>query len=438
MTELDDDLHSATADLRRQVAGMSVPEYRVDRNRPGTIRRARVLAAAVVIGLLAAGVVLVQSDPGGVITGNRADMAGPTEVTDGELDVTTDPVESTEPTGGQTQQLTSATSGEYLVPLPFGSAWNADETHLLLYRTGSSSPAYLVIDVATGEQIGEAVVDPPDIEQVYWHPTNPDLLVFAAGNELRSWSVNERRESTLHRFVGCDRVDSGSTPVPPSSGGLMGLLCYADGDTFMLAFELDTGREIRVITDGREAPRPAPSGTRFAVGASDGSVGILDADLDPTGVSIDLEGDQFVVVGDGAGGEYLAAAQYQGDEIGSLVLHPIDGTPARVIVGPSSGDEYPPSGTWLSASTNSSSVALTIRGVDDDRTNASALAGKVLVFDSGDRSGQPRFVADHGGAARHEYWSTNFVSLSPSGRWLIWSSDGRSDRVETFIVELPE
>src|SRR5262245_43297863 len=53
------------------------------------------------------------------------------------------------------------------------SAWNADESRLILYAVGGGHQLY---DGKTYALIKSLAINPPDLEQVYWDTTDPDLL----------------------------------------------------------------------------------------------------------------------------------------------------------------------------------------------------------------------------------------------------------------------
>src|SRR6185436_9925775 len=53
------------------------------------------------------------------------------------------------------------------------SAWNADESRLLLYHVGRGHELY---DGRTYRFLRLLDINPADSEQVYWHTTDPDVL----------------------------------------------------------------------------------------------------------------------------------------------------------------------------------------------------------------------------------------------------------------------
>jgi hypothetical protein len=99
---------------------------------------------------------------------------------------------------------------------------------------------------------------------------------------------------------------------------------------------------------------------------------------------------------------------------GTLVRHRLDTGEARVIIGPSLGYPYPPSGTHISA--------IGPYGLADVNT------GQVL------RVAHARTRADKG---QWGYWSETHATISPSGTRILFGSDWMgSDTVDTYVVDL--
>ena len=357
------------------------------------------------------------------------DLAGPDEdSTDLSPSVTERPDESALPPSPLIGQLTSAAPGQFLVPLADHGSWSADESKLLLYSTGAPSASHVAVDTASGDVIVELLLDPPDVEQVYWHPQDPDRLVYATGPSLLSYSVSTEQTVELHRFDGCDHVGSGVLPVAPSPTGIVSLLCESDDGTSQVSYDLVTGAEQRVATLSDTAAFPSPSGSRF-VRWNDTTVSVLDENMVETGVVLDVQGNLFSLIATSDGREWAATTLFDGPNTGTLVLLPLDGVGDPVVViGEANGDPFPPSGTRISASANT--VVVSTRGPIDG-----GLAGLVIAVDVADPTNPgPRWTFAHNGADTHDYWSSVFVSASPSGRYVAYSTDLGTDQVNTFIA----
>ena len=147
------------------------------------------------------------------------------------------------------------------------------------------------------------------------------------------------------------------------------------------------------------------------------------------GVSFDLGGAVLTMIASEQG-DQAVVAHFDGDSIGSVVLVPLDGSPAAVVVGPEQGDEYPPSGTQISGVGDR--VAFTTAGpVADD------LGGRLVSvtgFLDGTDAASIVQALPHDSEGLHDYWSRAFVSLSPSGRWIAYTSDQGRDRVDVFVT----
>ncbi|MFI5327859.1 MAG: hypothetical protein ACHQ7H_16625, partial [Candidatus Rokuibacteriota bacterium] len=61
------------------------------------------------------------------------------------------------------------------------SAWNADESRMVLYQVGSGHKLY---DGRDYSFIRALDIAPNEIEGVFWHTTDPDLVFYASGNRI--------------------------------------------------------------------------------------------------------------------------------------------------------------------------------------------------------------------------------------------------------------
>lgn len=465
MTDLDRRLRAATDELRRDVAQIDPPPFE-----PST-QVAPMLAAAVLalaIGLFAV-FSMLGSDDGAV----EVIMVDDVEEVDAEPDDSIDEEEAVEPTplpapepetrdpavedpftdneaeatvgvfaGGGPQlvgPVTAMTGGRMALPVDGVDAWNADETMMLVYRRIDGGSEHVVIDAATGADLVVLDIDPPDIEQVYWSPTEPFVIYFANEGtaDLMALDVASGNKTKVHTFDGCESISSGLTAVAPSAVGDFGFVCYiADGSMELIAFDSGTQTEARRPTDSDYAPSPSPSGDYYVMWNEDGSASVLDPNLADTGVMLQLYDNSYVFVVDGDGRESVAAAIYDGPAVGTLVVLPLDTGVPQVIIGPDAGDEYPPSGTRLASVGVNGQVAISVAGPE---TTDSALAGRVLAVDlAAPGDSQVTVLGSHGSAGQFDYWSSAFVSISPSGRFVMTSSDDGGDSVNTRVLRIPD
>jgi len=464
MSDLETRLSQATDELRADVARIEPPPFEP------TSRLAPMLAAAAVaiaIGIFAV-FAMMSSDNRAIETIFTEPGVGEVddEIVDPELtaidktigQLVNTPVEATPeaaaapvpdeispvagalPVAGQPQLIgaVSATEpGGTVMPVDGVGAWNADESMMLLYRRGAEGSSHVVVDASTGADVAILDISPPDIEQVYWSPTERSVLYFADNADLIAYDLASGESTTLHTFEGCAEVTAGTSAVSPSSGGDFGFVCLADdGPAELVAFNINTQREARRTASVPDAPQPSPSGEYFVAWNDDGSASVLDPNLADTGVVLKLDDNHFVFVVDGQGREAVAAALYNGDAVGTLVVLPLENGEPQVIIGPDAGDEYPPSGTRLSAVGSSTKLAVSIAG---PASTGSALAGRLLAVDLAQPSGsEVAVLGEHGSIGAFEYWSTAFLAISPSGRFVASSSDSGGGAVNTEVLRIPD
>src|SRR5262249_32979915 len=135
------------------------------------------------------------------------------------------------------------------------SAWNADESKLILYQVGSGHRLY---DGHSYQFLRVLDIAPNELEGVFWHPTDPDLLLYPSGNSLIRYHVSTGARETVHTFPSC----SGETSVDPHGftswdGNVLALRCSATGATFF--YRIDTGA-VTGSSSGDTAPLMGASG----------------------------------------------------------------------------------------------------------------------------------------------------------------------------------
>lgn len=439
-SELTDRLvRDAAANVRDEYQRLDIPEFSAGR------RRSPALVAIMLLLVSAGGFLWLRS----VSTGEQTQVAtdgtetpAPTLVT--ALDVRV-PQSIPRPEAGQKisdpafgttiTRLTGSAAEQYVVPVqsPW-SAWNSDETRLLLYRTTiDGDGSHQLYDTTTNRFVVELAIEPTDIEQVFWSRTNPDVVFYFDDNDLVSFDVATLSATTVQSFDQCLRIDPGNDGSAISDDGdRMGFWCEQDLGAVLIAYRFSTGEIITKPTDGSQAPLVAPSGERFVLPLPDGGAEVLDANLAPTGVRLNTGPDVFSFVATSDGRELLVGPSYDGDIVGSLVAFDLDTGAAEVIVGPDSDHPYPPSGARVSAANGR--VAIAMLGISNNDEWA-VLDGEILVVDFKTDSPTIFRVAHDRTSGTIDFWSSAFVSISPSGDRIAFSSDwGLSDQVDTYIV----
>lgn len=470
---LETTLRKAAADLHQQDFGGTPPPFVPNRN------PAPLLAAAAAVLLIVGGLfswLLLRDDPAGqsVVTAETPEpspvpdestqpdptaVPGPTApsnepetrtapspdfsvLTTGQQQETLEPASRpgvgqpfTDPAFGTTiTRITNAPEGGAIVPLAAAtSAWNADESLLLLYRQGSGHQLH---DGTSGEflrelDFGQLESGPADIEELYWSWVDPNVLYFVDANTLVSFDVTTDTATALHTFAGCDRVHSEGPVAPSTDDSLWGLICVSGDGEQAMSYSTSTGVETRTpIVNG--APVPDRLGTQMAASTGQlldpllstvvGSIGPLDA----TNVS-------FVL--DAAGAQTAVGPAFAGPS-GSLVLSTPDGQ-AEVVIGEATGYPPPPSGTFVAVGgpQQPSLVALSIVG-DATVGSTTLLDGEILLVDTSTSPAQVARIGHHRSSAA-SYFASPFISISPSGTRVLFASDWGIGPVDTWMIQLP-
>ena len=319
------------------------------------------------------------------------------------------------------------------------SAFNADESLLLLYNVALGR--HELYDGRTYEFVGALDISPPDLEQVYWHTSDPDILLFAEDRGFVRYHVGEARQEQLTTFAFCrDSVTAGSDPMFTSfDSARIGLGC---GDQ-LFVYDIDTNEVLGRITSDANPAQVAPSGT-LAYLSDSGDVTDVELNVlrrldlvEPWGhASMGLlpNGD------DTWNGAVYDPGPRGNEDIGSLVTWNLDEGTSRVIIGPDTGFPYPPSGHisalayrqpgWVVVSTFGDTSG---RGLLDlELLVANTVDGTVC------RVGRHRSWGKENTQLDEPYWAEAHAVPSPSGTRIVFGSDwGNGATVDTYVVELP-
>jgi hypothetical protein len=316
------------------------------------------------------------------------------------------------------------------------SAWNADESLLLLYHVGRGHELY---DGRSYRFLRALDIAPNDIENVYWHTTDPDSLFYLSGTSLMRYRPSTGARTTVRTFSFCTGpISPGSDPTFTSwDSDTFGLKCDSTAFYYHLASNTLTGAG---PTAG-EPPKPAPSGT---LGVADGWV--VDVSRQPLR-RLDLANPyDHACPGRLANGrDVWATVAFDpgpaGSGVGSLVVFDLqDGSP-RVIVGPATGFPYPPGGTHVST-LSYRALGWTFLSIVGSGTGAGVLDGELVVADA--NTGKVCRAAHHRSLGKENpllavpYWAEPHVVPSPTGTRAVFASDwGGGASVDTYVLELP-
>lgn len=314
-------------------------------------------------------------------------------------------------------------------------AWNADESYLLLLDLDLGHRLY---DGHNYEFVRNLAIRPADVEQVYWHPRDPDLLYYVDGNQLVEYSVSADSAKVVRTFGDCARVSAGDDPMYISwDGNSFGLLCESTGQAFV--YRLDTDSETARVPANSLGAQVAPSGDLVFLRGNvyDANMGLLRSlPLGDYGSNASLG--QLSNGRDTLNTAVFAAAP-AGSGTGSLVVFDLSTGSNRVIIGQDTGYPYPPSGTHLSAIAQRAPGWVALSIVGDQHDGQGVLDNELLLVDTNRdlvcRIGHHR---SHGADGPQGYWAAPHVVISPSATRVVFGSDwGGGAMVDTYVVELP-
>lgn len=317
-------------------------------------------------------------------------------------------------------------------------AWNCDESLLILYVAGDG---HKLFNGRTYEFIRDLDIAPADLEHFYWSSTDPDVLLYPwayeqSGTPIRKlirYHVASGQKESAYDFTGGGyRTDFGGDPVYPDYlNNLLGLRCRANSDT---AYILNLSTRKESPRGPGDAPQISPSG-RYALM---GNVVVNTATLQVVRTrSVNpSEHGSFIRLPNGQ--DVWASAQFDGPE-GTLIAENLDTGEVKVVIGPSTGYPYPPTGTHLSGHAFGAPGRLAISVTGQPGQDKSApLCKELLLVDL--VAGKNYRVGHHrsaGGDGPNGYWAEPHVNISPSGTRMVFGSDwGGGPAVDAYVVEL--
>lgn len=358
--------------------------------------------------------------------------------------------------GTKITRLTDAGPGGVIKPAySTTQAWNADGGFMVLYSRVGGAHHELYNGKPPYNFIKNLAIAPVDIEQFYWHPTDPDILFYPSTDwALVKFHVSTGQKEVLYQF--------------PKTGAY----AYADSHAFMSWDAKHIGLKIK---EGQmkgyvfhldtatlsEAPFPDPDGA-----------GPLQPNPDDHGPLMSATGD--LVYWDGSvynnqlvllrkldlsnahehaclaryadGRDTYNATSFDGtatnqNSVGALVVHEMANGQSRVLIGPTTGYPYTPSGTHVSAVAfkNPGWVALSSAGTGDGQVvldNEIYLAntnpGSEIVMRLAHSRTTPKDKSKLG------YWSEAHPTIHPAATHIIFASDwGNTGQVDTYVLEVP-
>jgi len=346
----------------------------------------------------------------------------------------------TDPAFGTTIRRITDVGGTGVIKPAYSTvpAWNADETYLILYHTGTANSGHHLYNGKTYAHIRQLNIDPPDLEQFYWHTSDPDVLFYVdSSDRLIRYRVSSNTKEIVKTFACGGSISGGADPMFMSwDSDVIGLRCSSG---YVFTYRLSTNTEGAQLSNGSgNAPVASASGTTTFF--ANGSAEVRDNNMNYLR-SLPVDPNEHASLGRLANGtDTHNSVSFGGSYEGSLVTSDMtQNNVARVIVGPATGYPYPPGGTHVSAIAFKKPgwVALSVIG----NTNGQTLLNQELVLADTNAGGKVCRVGHHrswGKAGPRGYWAEPHVVVSPSGTRLLFGSDwGGGTTVDAYVVELP-
>ncbi|CAG0878771.1 unnamed protein product [Cyprideis torosa] len=205
--------------------------------------------------------------------------------------------------GTKVIRISDSAKGEVAKPMYSTiQAWNADESYIILYHTGSATedPGHHLYDGSSYKHLRRLDIVARDIENVFWHHSDPDILFYLSAyfkyyGQLVRYNVKTNKKTVLASF---DQY-CGREALPTMGNDVM--MQSWDDDTFGFRCNDGAGQETAFIfhpSTGKTystplgegtsyvpwfAPMPTPSGNLMRLNGD-----ILDATLKNRVHSLDL------------------------------------------------------------------------------------------------------------------------------------------------------
>ena len=330
------------------------------------------------------------------------------------------------------------------------SAWNADESRLILYEI---SVGHALYDGKTYQRIKLLPINPADVEQVYWDASDPDLLYYTDGQKFIRYHVGAGTKEALHDFssvCGSNTPSNGNDPMFTSwDSHRLGLTCGSK----MFIYDWSTDTVLGpVTTTGTPPAQVAPSGTLAYLPAGTGQV--LDQNLTLVRALTLQDPTNHASLGRLANGHdtWNGTVYDDGNDdaksnVGVLATWDLTDGTGGAVIGPKTGYPYPPDAHvsamayrqpgWIFVSTY---FVTGFDGTGTAPTSLGLLDLENLVADT--NTGKVCRVGRHRswGKANQAigYWAEAHTVPSPSGTRAVFASDwGNGPSVDAYVLELP-
>lgn len=359
-------------------------------------------------------------------------------------------------------------------------AWNADESLMILYKSGPDGTAHQLLDGHTYRYIKDLDFLPADLEEVFWSHSDPDAFFYTSKRKgeiggLYKWSIRKDKGYLLKNFS--EFCGLNSLPVAGQGVHMQSL----DDDVFgfrcrnleskekkyrMITYRISTDETtVAELGPGTKwhnwtAPTPTPSGKNFWLQGY-----TVEEDLKTIIVKHDMgnvrEHSSIGQTYNGLDAMYQVAFdpspngcdgdKYEG--VGHLTEWNLQTGECRPIINQKKGYPYPTSGTHVSAIAYKAPgwVALSSIGNQDQMKLIKSgkpvpvLLSEIYMANTDPKNEVVCRLAHHRSTGKnatngnyHAYFGEPHVTISPSGTRLLYGSDWYdSGSVDSYVIELP-
>ena len=355
-----------------------------------------------------------------------------------------------DPSFGTTiRRITDAGQGETMRTMySTVQAWNADETRMILYKRPGGF--HILLDGNSYQYIRNLDINPADLEEVFWHFNDPDILFYmdAGSADLIEYNIETDTKNilaNLRELSGCtENMESGNDVQMMSWDSE--LFTFRCGNSSSFAYHIPSGTIQEIVIDDIQyaSVMPFPSGQRFLhtkdVYNSDGTYALT--------LDIANGGEHSCIGRDAAGNDaYFSVAFAEspnGGCLGEVIAYDPLTSECRTIVGTDLGYEYTKSGTHISAlahkNTEGGWLVASMVGYDQDGQDL--LDQELLIAQVNASSSNVYRIAHHrSDEDQYDYWGEPHPVMSPTGTRVLFNSDwsGADDgfSVDAYVVELP-
>jgi hypothetical protein len=354
------------------------------------------------------------------------------------------------------RRITGVSAQQAIVPMYSTiSAWNADESRMILYQVGSGHQLY---DGKTYQKIQALNINPADIEQVYWDTSNPDLLYYVDGQVFTRYHVSSGAKDKVHDFTslcGSSKPSNGDDPMFTSwDSNRLGLVCGQKVFVYDQSSDTVLGP---IAPSGSPPVQVAPSGTLGYLEAGTGGI----FSISPLQMvrSLTLQNPyNHASLGQLANGNdtWNGAVYDDGNDdaksnVGNLVTWDLTSGSGSAIIGPKTGYPYPPDGhisalayrqpgwvfvstIWVNKSFTGTGTAPTPGLLDLENLAANTNTGTVCRIGRHRSWGKTNTTL----TGVINYYAEPHTVPSPSGTRAVFGSDwSNGNSVDSYVVELP-